>query len=169
MADVKDLQRAYSEGEGEEMGETPTPQPMANQSPWAQRRAGSFTKTKSFDNELKVPTMLEAQALMSSAKTRSTSVEGINQTGRITPEPTEEERKRRSRSPFRFFTSGKKEESSPATKTKPKTGGRAAETGMDGLVPPTISIHNASFRLGSPFQQIVPPSVPERNKNGGMR
>lgn len=163
---MKDLQRTYSEGEGEEGGETPTPQPMSNQSPWTHRRQGSLPKLKSFDNELKVPTMVEAQAMMSltTPKTRSSSVEALNKS-LSPPEPSETERKIRNRSPFRFFTS-KKDESPQAghkQKQKQRTTGRAAETGLDSLMPPAISISNASFRgLAPPYQQMHSPATVER-------
>ena len=124
---------------------------MGNQSPWAQRRQGSLTKTKSFDNELKVPTMFEAQKIMSTANKRTTSVDALNKIKINPPEPTDAERKIRSRSPFNFFS--KKDDQK--SKAKQKIGGRAAETGMDGLMPPTIAISNASFRgLAPPYQTL---------------
>lgn len=152
MSDVKDLQRTYSDGEGEE---TPTPQPMGNQSPWSQRRQTSLQKTKSFDNELKVPTMFEAQQMMSVTSKRATSVEALNKM-KPTTEPTDAERKIRSRSPFKFFS--KKDEQK--AKSKPKIAGRAAETGLDGLMPPTIAVSNASFRgLEPPFHSTSQSNV----------
>jgi len=128
---------------------------MSNQSPWTNRRQGSLSKTKSFENELKVPTMLEAQVMMSALpKTRSSSVEALNQ-NRVTPEPSEADRKIRARSPFKFFMSKKDEGQGNKQKQKQKTAGRAAETGLEGLMPPAISISNASFRgVSSPYQQM---------------
>ena len=166
ISDVKDLQRTYSDGEGEDGAETPSPTPMHmhHTSPWL-KRSGSFTKTKSFDNELKVPTMHQAQQLMAQqlgTSKRSSSVEAINRSASSTTtgSSVDEERKRRSRSPFKFFTSSKKDEAKQ--KQRNKSGGRAPETGLDylGFITPAISIHNASFRLSG--SQLIPPTVPAR-------
>jgi hypothetical protein len=163
MSDVKDLQRTYSDEEG---GETPTPQPTGNQSPWAQRRQGSL-KTKSFENELKVPTMMEAQKLMTGAHKRTTSMEAINKLkAPALHEPTDAERKLRSRSPFNFFS--KKDDKT--AKQKQRIGGRAAETGLDGLVTtPAIAISNASFRGLAPPYHTANSLSPDRGSTRDSR
>ena len=139
---------------------------MGNQSPWTNRRQASLTKTKSFDNELKVPTMFEAQKMMSVTKHRAASVEALNKMKPQT-EPTESDRKMRGRSPFKFFS--KKDEQK--SKGKPKIAGRAAETGMDSLMPPTIAVSNASFRgLAPPFHSTSQSNLfPQLERSGSNR
>lgn len=134
ISDVKDLQRAYSE-EGQNENGTDSPQP---QKPQIWKRPGSLTKTKSFDNELKVPTLNEAQAMMQAQQQTekmrgAASVEALDRNAR---DATSAERKSRGKSPFKFF--GKKDElqtqvKSRDAKVKP---GRAAETGLEGFLTP---------------------------------
>ena len=113
MSDVKELHRAYSDGEGDENPELANQQQQAalgerRQSSWlGKRKQGSLVKTKSFENELKVPTVQQAQAMMSitKPKTRSTSVEALNQAGKSGTQDPLAQHKIRSKSPFRFFMS----------------------------------------------------------------
>ena len=105
LSDVKELHRTYSDGEGEDHadhGQYPGQGPP-NQTSWQKRKSMMMVKTKSFENELKVPTVQEAQAMMSitAPKTRSTSVEALNKAGK--PGDPEVDHKIRSKSPFKFF------------------------------------------------------------------
>ena len=154
LSDVKELHRAYSDGEGEDNvdhHQAASSQPQSGQqSSWLKRKQGTLVKTKSFENELKVPTIQEAQAMMSitSPKTRATSVEALNKAG----QDSAIDQKARSKSPFRFFMSKKVEQ--PQEKQR-KRMGRAPEIGTEGyLQQPAINVTNASFRgLQPPYPQ----------------
>lgn len=148
IADVKDLQRAYSEDASEDIespqspSTSPSPAWMTGQGP---RRQPSLTKTKSFDNALTVPSLGEAQARMRQTGgglgvKRSTSEEALN---RGEKGDQIQGGKKRSKSPFRFF--GRKEPTPPPR--TPRT--REVE-------PPHISV------LASSVNSLVPPAVPDR-------
>lgn len=106
ISDVKELNRTYSDVNEQDdnidlqqhdlSGET-------GSTSWIKRKQSALTKTKSFENELKVPTVQEAQAMMAmtTPRTRATSVEALNRKAQIQPESPD--RKIRSRSPFRFL------------------------------------------------------------------
>lgn len=152
IADVKDLQRAYSEDASEDV-ESPQSPGMVSPA-WTTgqgpRKQPSLTKTKSFDNALTVPSLGEAQARMRQtggglASKRSTSEEALNRglSGKTDPNQI----KKRSKSPFRFF--GRKEPTPPPR--TPRT--REVE-------PPHISV------LASSVSSLVPPAVPDRPQMG---
>lgn len=108
MSDVKELNRAYSDGEGEENADNAhqqgSPVSQRRESSWlGKRKQSMMVKTKSFENELTVPSIQEAQLMMQKPKTRSTSVEALNKTGQSPNDPMPDGHKIRSKSPFRFF------------------------------------------------------------------
>ena len=148
LSDVKELHRTYSDGDGED-GTNPAD---AGQSSWLQRRKPSqLVKTKSFENELKVPTVAQAQQMMqiTQPKTRATSVEALNKTVQ-----QQEEQQKRSKSPFRFFMKQKVEQPTDQKGRKQRTG-RATEIGTEGYIqPPLMNLSNSSFRgLQAPYPQ----------------
>lgn len=111
LSDVKELNRAYSDGEGEENAELIAAQKAAaaenrRGSIWlGKRKQSTLVKTKSFENELTVPSLPQAQVMMAmkTPKTRSTSVEALNRAAQGVPGEAIDQHKIRSKSPFRFF------------------------------------------------------------------
>ena len=122
MSDVKELNRAYSDDEGggggggggamDQQGQGGgSPISQRRESSWlggSKRKQSMMVKTKSFENELKVPSVQEAQVMMAmtTPKTRSASVEALNRAaggGGAHSGQEPDSHKIRSKSPFRFF------------------------------------------------------------------
>ncbi|KAH9493479.1 Ryanodine receptor 2 [Dermatophagoides farinae] len=161
ISDVKELNRAYSDtGETDEAIDSMNQQQQQQQqqqqaTSWMKRKQSALVKTKSFENELKVPTVQEAQAMMAmtSPKTRSTSVEALNRAAKSQQQHLDgvTDPKIRSKSPFRFLRS-KKDEKAEQEKQRKRQVGRAQEIGTGLLQAPPIDVSNASFRgLQPPF------------------
>ena len=190
ISDVKELNRAYSDttaaaaaggsgGVGVGGNETDenainTPQPQQSQMSWMKRKQSALVKTKSFENELKVPTVHEAQVMMATMTTnasarskRSTSVEALNRAANKSQQHSTEivDPKIRSKSPFRFLRYGnrkpedkqeqeRRQQQQQQHQQQRRQAGRAQEIGT-GLLQagiPQIDVSNASFRgLQPPF------------------
>uniref|UniRef100_A0AAN0LPN8 Ryanodine receptor n=1 Tax=Polyphagotarsonemus latus TaxID=1204166 RepID=A0AAN0LPN8_9ACAR len=174
MNDIKGLQRTYSE-EGPDDPPLMSPATQAifgNQHPLMltpnlspeSKREFMFGKTKSFDNNLTVPSIAEAQKMMKNSK-KATSTENLDQfsiSGLMSPTPGAGNQflatKKRSRSPFNKLF-GKKEPTTPL---------KSPRSGEDA---PSISIYNSSFQnLATPTMErsnLLRPNSP--NPNTSMR